>query len=65
LVLRWIDSKHLLAAASVDTASECGAQAGFTEGHILGITDGMVQQRMSLEELRRYPGVCLWPDNEN
>ena len=61
--LRFIgDARHLLLMTDVYPTGDCGADLGHTEGYVIGVPDGKIQRHLSLQELKRFPGICLEND---
>jgi hypothetical protein len=60
--LKWI-GRDLLLMTEVYPTSDCGADLGHIEGYRVSVPDGIIQEHLTLEQLRHYPGVCLQNDD--
>ena len=58
------DARHLLLMTDVYPTGDCGADLGHTEGYVISVPDGKIQRHLSLQELKRFPGICLENDPE-
>jgi len=61
--LKWING-DLLLMTEVYPTGDCGIDLGHIEGYRVSVPDGKIQEHLTLEQLRRYPGVCLQNDDE-
>lgn len=65
MALRWAgDSRRLLLMTDVYPTGDCGRDAGHTEGYLVAVPEGRVERRLTLRELKRFPGICLENDDE-
>ena len=56
--LKWIKG-NLLLMTEVYPDSDCGPDMGHIEAYRVSVPDGKIREHLTLEQLRRYPGVCL------
>jgi len=62
--LKWTKG-DLLLLTEVYPTSDCGPDLGHTEAYLVSVPDGKIQEHLTLNQLRQYPGVCLENDDEN
>lgn len=62
--LKWIKG-DLLLMAEVYPTGDCGPDLGHIEAYRVGVPDGKIREHLTLNQLRRYPGICLENDDEN
>jgi hypothetical protein len=62
--LRWV-SGDLLLLTEVYPTSDCGPDLGHFEGYRVTVPEGKIEEHLTSEQLRRYPGVCLENDQPN
>ncbi len=62
--LKWIRGSLLLLTAVYPT-SDCGSDLGHTEGYLVSVPKGKILEHMTLNQLKRHPGVCLENKEEN
>lgn len=56
--LKWIKG-DLLLFAEVYPTGDCGPDLGHIEGYLVSVSDGTIKEHLTLDQLRKYPGVCL------
>lgn len=56
--LKWIKGDLLLTTAVYPTG-DCGSDAGHMEAYRASVPDGAIREHLTLDQLERYPGVCL------
>ncbi len=61
--LKWING-DLLLMTEVYPTGDCGSDLGHIEAYRVSVPDGKIQEHLTLEQLRRYPGVCLENDDQ-
>jgi hypothetical protein len=62
--LKWVtDSRDLLLMTDVYPTSDCGAELGHTEGYVVSVPAGTIESHLTLDQLKRYPGICLEHDD--
>jgi hypothetical protein len=62
--LKWINGELLL-MTEVYPTGDCGTDLGHIEAYRVSMPDGKIQEHLTMEQLKRYPGVCLQNDDEN
>ena len=62
--LKWING-DLLLMAEVYPTGDCGDDMGHIEAYRVSAPRGDIVERLTLAQLKRYPGVCLENDNGN
>jgi hypothetical protein len=61
--LKWLDDPRLMLMTEVYPTGDCGRDLGHAEAYLVAIPSGRIERHLSLEELKRYPGICL--ENED
>lgn len=61
--LKWING-DLLLMTEVYPTGDCGTDFGHIEAYRVSVPDGKIQEHLTLEQLKRYPGVCLQNDDD-
>ena len=59
--LKWIKG-DLLLMTDVYPTGDCGPDLGHTEAYRVSVPTGQIQEHLTLQELKSYPGVCLQND---
>ncbi len=62
--LKWIKG-DLLLMTEVYPTGDCGPDLGHIEAYRVSVPDGKIQEHLTLNQLRQYPGVCLENDDRN
>jgi hypothetical protein len=62
--LKWIKG-DLLLMAEVYPTSDCGPDLGHIEAYRVSLPSGKIQEHLTHEQLKSYPGVCLENDGGN
>ena len=62
--LRWV-SGDLLLLTEVYPTSDCSPDLGHFEGYRVTVPEGRIEEHLTSEQLRRYPGVCMENDQPN
>jgi len=62
--LKWEDGALLL-LTEVYPTGDCGPDLGHLEGYLISVPEGQILRHMTLQEVKRYPGVCLEVDDED
>jgi hypothetical protein len=62
--LKWVRG-DLLIWTEVYLTGDCAPDSGHLEGYLVSIPQGKIMQHLTLNQLRRYPGVCLQNDAGN
>lgn len=62
--LKWTKG-DLLLLTEVYPTGDCGLDLGHTEAYLVSVPDGKIRDHLTLDQLRRYPGVCLENDDGN
>lgn len=58
------DARHLLLMTDVYPTGDCGPDLGHTEGYVVSVPDGKIQRHLTLQGLKRFPGICLENDSD-
>ena len=56
--LKWLEG-DLLLMTEVYPTSDCGSDLGHVEAYRVTVPSGKIQEHLTLEQLKLYPGVCL------
>jgi hypothetical protein len=59
--LKWVKG-DLLLLTDVYPTGDCGPDLGHTEGYRVSVSTGQIEEHLTLQQLKRYPGVCLQND---
>jgi hypothetical protein len=60
--LKWIRGSLLL-MTEVYPTGDCGLDLGHVEGYLVSVPSGEILEHLTLQQLQRYPGVCLENDD--
>jgi len=61
MAVKWVNG-DLLLMTEVYPTSDCGPDLGHTEAYRVSVPVGQIQEHLTLEQLKRYPGLCLQND---
>jgi hypothetical protein len=62
--LKWVqDSRRLLLMTGVYPTGDCGPDLGHTEGYVVAVPDGKIERRLTINQLKSFPGICLENDD--
>jgi len=62
--LKWIKG-DLLLMTEVYPTGDCGPDLGHIEAYRVSVPDGKIRERLTLDQLKSYPGVCLQIEHDN
>lgn len=57
--LKWLDDSRLMLMTEVYPTGDCGQDLGHAEAYIVAVPSGKIEQHLTLEQLKRFPGICL------
>ncbi len=61
--LKWLhDSTHLVLMTEVYPTGDCGPALGHIESYVVAVPNGNIEHHLTLNQLKRFPGLCLQND---